>query len=434
MEGLLHPNRGQRGQVAVAVAHELGGVDGEIALAALLVGRRHPVDHGPRRPRVGVGTVVGRTGHDLELTDRGSPLAVGGSEAVGAGVAPADDHHPLARRRDGRFVEVALLDPVGRRQVLHGLAHAPQLPARNGQVPPGGGPAGQHHRIEVVLQFLGGDVGADIHTRPELGSLGLHLGQAAVEMALLHLELGDAVAQQTADAVGPLEHHHPMTGAGQLLGRGQAGRTRPHHGHAVAGAGRGGLGHDPALGPGPVDDLDLDLLDGHRELVNAQHAGGLARRGAQPAGELGEVVGGVQSLDGPVPMAAVHQVVPVGDQVAEGAAAVAERDAAVHAARRLLAELLRREVLVHLAPVAQPHRHRAPGRQLPAVHQEPPRVSHGQPSPPSRTPSAECQPGEPSPSYRMPSPGCQPWAAAITAAVSSPPSARACSAASITRL
>ena len=101
---------------------------------------------------------------------------------------------------------------------------------------------------------------------------------------------------------------------------------------------RGGCGRDPALVPGPVDDLDLDLLDRDRVLVDAEHARGLARRRAQPAGELGEVVGGVQPLDRVVPVVAVDEVVPVGDQVAERAAVVAERDAAVHAAAGLLAD------------------------------------------------------------------------------------------------
>ena len=93
----------------------------------------------------------------------------------------------------------------------------------------------------------------------------------------------------------------------------------------------GHLRRDPALVPRAVDDLDLDLLDGDRVLVDAEHARGLARRRAQPTGELGEVVGGVQPLDRVAPVVAVDEVVPVGDEVAERAAVVAERDAAVHA-------------------------------------------------------------------------------------------------------
>ena len=47
--------------------------------------------------------------------------------------------------------------------------------------------------------------------------------EAAVEVALLHLELGDAVAQQAADAVGALEHDDVVPGARELLRGGEAG-------------------------------------------------------------------------------------------------------------------------------------------------------------------------------------------------------------------
>ena len=91
----------------------------------------------------------------------------------------------------------------------------------------------------------------------------------------------------------------------------------------------------PALVESVVDDLDLDLLDGHRILVDPEHAGRLTRRRAQPPGELREVVGRVQPVDGVAPAVAVDQVVPLGNQVAQRAAVVAERDTAVHAATGL---------------------------------------------------------------------------------------------------
>ena len=53
-------------------------------------------------------------------------------------------------------------------------------------------------------------------------------------------------------------------------------------------------------------------------LVDAQHARAFARRGADPAGELGEVVGLVQAIERLAPQAAVDQVVPLGDQVVDG--------------------------------------------------------------------------------------------------------------------
>jgi hypothetical protein len=137
------------------------------------------------------------------------------------------------------------------------------------------------------------------------------------------------------------------------------------------------LGHYPTLVPGPIDDLDLDLLDGHRVGVDAEHARRLARRRAKAAGELGEVVRGVQAVDGVAPVVAVHEVVPVGDQVAERAAVVAERDAAVHAAPGLDLQRLVREALVHLFPVPQPDRYRSPHRCLPRPLEKSSGLTHG---------------------------------------------------------
>jgi hypothetical protein len=112
-----------------------------------------------------------------------------------------------------------------------------------------------------------------------------------------------------------------------------AGRT--HHGDLLAGLVLRGLRRDPALGPGAVDDGVLDRLDAHRVVVHVQRARRLAGCGADAAGELGEVVGAVQHLDGVLPVAAVHQIVEVRNDVVDRAAVVAKRRAAVHAARRL---------------------------------------------------------------------------------------------------
>ena len=63
----------------------------------------------------------------------------------------------------------------------------------------------------------------------------------------------------------------------------------------------------------------------------------------------------MQLVDRVAPLAAIHEVVPVGDQVAQRAALVTERDAAVHAARPLAAQLglgLQGEVRVVVAHAA----------------------------------------------------------------------------------
>ena len=68
-----------------------------------------------------------------------------------------------------------------------------------------------------------------------------------------------------------------------------------------------------------LDDRDLDLLDRHRVVVDGQHACRFARRGADPPGELREVVRRVQSLARRRPFIARDQLVPLRDQVAQRA-------------------------------------------------------------------------------------------------------------------
>ena len=110
----------------------------------------------------------------------------------------------------------------------------------------------------------------------------------------------------------------------------------------------------PAL-PDLVGDGLLDVLDRHRIGVDGQYAGVLARRRAQPPGELGEVVRRVQPLGRGPPVALRRVRVPLGDEVPQRAAVVAERYAAVHAAPRLLGdEGQQRLPRVDLVPVAQP--------------------------------------------------------------------------------
>src|ERR1700687_4061943 len=132
---------------------------------------------------------------------------------------------------------------------------------------------------------------------------------------------------------------------------GEAGRARSDDGDLLARAGGRGVRDHPAFVEGVVDDADLDLLDRDRVVVDTEHAGALAGGGAEAARELGEVVRRVDAVDGLAPAVPVDEVVPVGDQVAERAALVAEGDAAVHAARALLLELVRLEGQVDLLPV-----------------------------------------------------------------------------------
>ena len=57
---------------------------------------------------------------------------------------------------------------------------------------------------------------------PEDDALLLHEREPAIEMALLQLELGNAVAKQPADPVRALEDRHLVPGVIQLIGRREA--------------------------------------------------------------------------------------------------------------------------------------------------------------------------------------------------------------------
>ena len=202
---------------------------------------------------------------------------------------------------------------------------------------------------------VGGDVGADLGVVDELDALLLEDGHPPVDDPLLELGVGHAEAQQAARALVALEDGDRVAALVELGGDRQARRAGSHHGHRPARAAVGRVGHHPALGVGALDDRQLDLLDRHRVVVDGQHAGRLARRRADEPGELREVVGGVQLLDGVAPLVAVDEVVPVGDEVAQRAPLMAERHPAVHAPRALAAQLglgLEREVLLVVAHAA----------------------------------------------------------------------------------
>ncbi len=148
-----------------------------------------------------------------------------GAEAVGAGVAAADNDDVLARSGDRRFDEVALLHAIRDRQVLHRLVDTTEMTPGDGQVPRHCRTNREHDGVVSRFQFACSEMDADLHPRPEPGSFGRHLRKPAVENGLLHLEFRDAVAQQAPDAVGAFIHGDRVAGARQLLRSGQAGRT-----------------------------------------------------------------------------------------------------------------------------------------------------------------------------------------------------------------
>ena len=174
---------------------------------------------------------------------------------------------------------------------------AVELASRDRQIARRFGAAGRARSRRTREQLLRRNVDADVRIRAELDALLGHLRHAPVDEVLLHLEVGNAVAQQAADAIGLLEQHDVVAGARELLRARQARRARADDRDALAGLALGRLRHDPALFPALVDDEVLDRLDADGIVVDVERARRLARRRADAAGELGEVVGRVQHVE-----------------------------------------------------------------------------------------------------------------------------------------
>ena len=183
-------------------------------------------------------------------------------------------------------------------------------------------------------------------------AFGFHLLDAAVDVAFLHLKVRNAIAQQTARLSVLLIDVNLMAGAPELLGASETCRTRPDDGDSLASFAVGGLRLHPSFLEGAVDDRAFDGLDGYRRVLDVEGAGGLAGRGADAAGEFRKVVGREQIARRLLPIAAICEVIPVRDLVVDRTADVTIGDAAIHAARRLIARRLLAQRQHKLAIVA----------------------------------------------------------------------------------
>ena len=178
-------------------------------------------------------------------------MAVGRADAVRSGVAAADDDDMLAGGHDLVRHGIAGDDLVLLRQELHREVHAGEVAARHVEVARRFGAAGQHDRVELVQQLLRRDVAADMRIRPELDAFERHLRHAPVDQMLLHLEVGNAVAQQAADAIGLFEQHDIVAGARELLRAGHAGGPGPDDGDPAPRLGLRAAAAPPSPLPSP---------------------------------------------------------------------------------------------------------------------------------------------------------------------------------------
>ena len=199
----------------------------------------------------------------------------------------------LAAGKDGGDVAERLVGDAAilLRQELHGEMDAIELAAFDRQIARLFGAAGEHHGIVFLPQLFDRHLDTDLHVVMEGNALGFHLGDAAVDVVLFHLEVRDAVTEQAAGLTVLLIEVDVMPGSGELLGAGHARGTRTDDGHGLAGLLRIDLRPDPAVFPTLVDDGAFDGLDGDRGIRNVERASRLARGRADAAGKFREIIG-----------------------------------------------------------------------------------------------------------------------------------------------
>ena len=178
-----------------------------------------------------------------------------------------------------------------------------------------------------------------------------------------------------------------MAGATQLLRRSQSCRSRTDDRYFLSGTNFRRLGTNPALQKSALHDVLFVLLDRDWRLVDTQHTRGFTRSGANSAGELGEIICGVQLADGFLPASAIDKIVPVRNEIANGTSGLAERHAAIHAASALFTQLFFRKILIDFKPIIDPLGHWPARSQFPRVVHEAGRLTHVAPA---QTASARC--------------------------------------------
>ena len=303
-----------------------------------------------------------RSGHvrlvaPVQAFHRFRALPGGGAHAVHRGIAAADHHDVLAariQRAGGEFRHrVAQIVPVGSDQVIQRRHDAGQAGAGSGDVARLVDASGDQDGIVLGAQFGKRSVGADGEIQPEAHAAFLQQLPPPQDDFLFQFEVGDAVDQQSADTVVAVVDGDLIAEPAQLLRRREA-------------AGAGADDADrlrqfparldrpyPALLEGGVGDIAFDRADGDalEPLLDDAVAFAEPVLRADPAADLGEVVGGGTDLVRLFQPSLGGQLQPVRDVVAERAVHRAERYAALAAAAGLFGGLLGGEIAVDLIEI-----------------------------------------------------------------------------------
>ena len=226
------------------------------------------------------------------------------------------------------------------------------------------------HGIELGTQ-VGGDrrIGG-IDSQAEHDAKLVHKGHAALDHVFRKLHIGNAVHEQPAGAVVALNDRHQRPAPRELPCGSKPRRPRSHHGNPRRILGSRLKPVRTTVRPFPIGNGAFVVVDGRGLVAHpAKVARSLAKGRAHTARELRQRRGKRETLGGLGPSSAIHELVPLRDEVVERAAArasaakrtahLAKRNPAHHAAARLSALGIFIEVHIELVVVANALAHRA---------------------------------------------------------------------------
>ena len=213
---------------------------------------------------------------------------------------------------------------------------AAQVASRNTEVPRRACAHGKQHDVEGPLQVLGRQIVADRNARFKANAFATKLVYSSVNNPFFKLEIGDPVPEYAAGPVGFFKHRDRMPQPPQFLGGRYSRWARSDNGHLLSGFALGRPGNDPSLLEGIFNDRKFNLFDSHGAIVDRKRTACFARSRTDASRYFRKVIGHFKPPECFLPLAAVHKVVPFGNEVIDRAPhGVTKGNAAVHAAAAL---------------------------------------------------------------------------------------------------
>ena len=146
-----------------------------------------------------------------------------------------------------------------------------ELAAGNGQIAWLLGAAGEHDGVVIGEELFGRDIDADMGAVMKDDAFAVHLHDAAFDVMLLHLEVGNAVSEKPTRLGIFFIDVNVVADARQLLCAGHAGRPGADAGDFLAGLRRRRLRFEPGR-DGAVGDRAFDRFDSDRIVVDVERA------------------------------------------------------------------------------------------------------------------------------------------------------------------